>query len=718
MAITVKAPTYGAPKVDTAPIRGGDRTATPTADSAGVNVAWATADLGAAIFKNEALKQDQVAVLEADRQMSDWENRALYDPQKGALSRRGKDAFSLPDEIGQQFSDQAANVRKALSNDRQRLAFDRATENRRRNVNTTLSRHVFSESEKLDDLETEASVKNAQSAAIANYTDNQRVSEEISRQVATITLNAKRKGIPLDSDVYKNRVSEAISATHAGVINRYLSSGQDRAARVYFEGSGDAGEGMLKQAPGMIEVGNINLKKRDIARNENGTISTVRSLSFNDNGVEVVIPTVVGGKVVSDDEAVAHYRKTGQFLGKFDTAENADKFAAGLSAAQAKFYGGAKNFMTKSALAEAEAKIQVASTLGEGQRGSNDIWSALGPKGDRDAIQLDKMMDEARKRYADDPKVLHAVEQGLREKTSTFNAAARERTEAAGSVVWSRIEKGARLEDIRRSPEFLSLPGREQTTIRDYLTDREHTLGNRGPATDWNVYYNLSQMASSQTTRGEFMRLNLNSAEYRSRLSNEDFKHFAAQQAALRSGNEKEAERLSASERVQGQIVDQALLSMGLDPTPNEKTSESKRSQIIQFRRTIREQVRSLEQRTGKNATDADVQSIVDNMIVKGINPSSGVLGLPIFRDERRVYELKPGENIVVDVKDIPRDERAKIEDALRRNGMPINDQAVKNLYSAKLLKMRGEPAAPAPQQKKPEPKKDPARRGGSGGSY
>ena len=74
--------------------------------------------------------------------------------------------------------------------------------------------------------------------------------------------------------------------------------------------------------------GNINLNNRKRAINEDGSISTVRSMSFEDeNGKEVLIPTVINGKVVSDEEAIQHYYNTGEYLGKFNTVEEADKYA-------------------------------------------------------------------------------------------------------------------------------------------------------------------------------------------------------------------------------------------------------------------------------------------------------------------------------------------------------------------------------------------------------
>ena len=90
---------------------------------------------------------------------------------------------------------------------------------------------------------------------------------------------------------------------------------------------------------GMLAAGNIDLTKRPIVKNADGSISTVRSMGFHDGESEVLIPTVhPDGYIMSDDEAVQHYFKTGQHLGKFLTPEASSAYAESLHNDQAKMY--------------------------------------------------------------------------------------------------------------------------------------------------------------------------------------------------------------------------------------------------------------------------------------------------------------------------------------------------------------------------------------------
>ena len=94
-----------------------------------------------------------------------------------------------------------------------------------------------------------------------------------------------------------------------------------------------------KNSLGRYGLGNIDLYARPQVKNPDGSISTVRSMSFNDGLKEVLIPTVSDdGRIMTDNEAIDNYYKTGKYLGKFNTVDEATKYADRLHNEQDLYY--------------------------------------------------------------------------------------------------------------------------------------------------------------------------------------------------------------------------------------------------------------------------------------------------------------------------------------------------------------------------------------------
>ena len=87
-------------------------------------------------------------------------------------------------------------------------------------------------------------------------------------------------------------------------------------------------------------TGNIDLGNRPVVQNPDGSISTVRSMSFNEDGKEVLIPTVSqNGTIMSPQQAIDEYHRTGQHLGLFNNIADANAMARQIHNQQEQMYG-------------------------------------------------------------------------------------------------------------------------------------------------------------------------------------------------------------------------------------------------------------------------------------------------------------------------------------------------------------------------------------------
>lgn len=179
---------------------------------------------------------DQVKALDAANKLKSQKTELLYNPQTGAYTKKGSNAFGVVDEYGKEFDKYAEGIEKDLSSNQKRY-FREAYGREKLDLDDSLSKHLFKESEEFEDQTVESSLLAHREDAVLNYTDMNKVRQSMLGQEEQIMKHAQRKGLP--AAWVKLKLQDSESKTHAGITKKYLADGNDTAAEQYFKANQD-----------------------------------------------------------------------------------------------------------------------------------------------------------------------------------------------------------------------------------------------------------------------------------------------------------------------------------------------------------------------------------------------------------------------------------------------------------------------------------------------
>jgi hypothetical protein len=139
-------------------------------------------------------------------------------------------------------------------------------------------------------------------------------------------------------------------------------------------------------------------------------------------------------------------------------------------AAQA-YFAANKDEIEGSQQAEVGAFAQKATATKQGETQADAVWQTLGPRSDRDPVQLDKLEQAIRESSLGDEAKKVGIAH-LKERAAAFKDARHERDDALQAKVNLAVMNGSGGSQIRGMPEFLQLDGEQQRKIMDFIENR------------------------------------------------------------------------------------------------------------------------------------------------------------------------------------------------------------------------------------------------------
>lgn len=275
------------------------------------------------IAKKEKEKADDVATMDAYQKTIQLKNQLMYDPQKGAMTRKGKNAFGVIEDYVPQFEKATGEISEGLGNREQRLAYQKMVAQQGTEFRDSLQKHTFQESQNFAIETGNATVQTLQDDSALNYHNPDKVQANIEMMKRAREALGSHLGQGAEQTALE--VKKDAGQTHNDIVSRMLGNNQNKEAIAYFDK-------VKTEFPDQLDKAHLeNLEKkvedaRMIVR-ANDTWAEVSKMRLaNGHPDDTRIQAYVDKKFQDNDDAKQYVRKYVRSMGN-EVSTNMNKEA-------------------------------------------------------------------------------------------------------------------------------------------------------------------------------------------------------------------------------------------------------------------------------------------------------------------------------------------------------------------------------------------------------
>lgn len=257
-----------------------------------------TAKVLSGIAADGKKKADETSVLDAQKQLDDFEATRLFDAKTGFLTQKGKNAINGSGKVMADYDQRSQEIIDSLSNDDQKLAVQKLAASRRDNIYRTANTHELQESNNFTTATTKDAQHSSEQRAALYFNNPQVIDSSIANAREAAGVLARNNGLPEET-----AMQDAESGVHLTVLTRLSDENPKKAVEYFNNNQAKMSIGDLNSAQKLIAPAARRYKANEVAVKVMGDAMPKIN---RDEVVDYVIHDLEGGdKLVTDSNGAA-----------------------------------------------------------------------------------------------------------------------------------------------------------------------------------------------------------------------------------------------------------------------------------------------------------------------------------------------------------------------------------------------------------------------------